>query len=444
MYHAPISLPPQEEALAEAEARLKDRLRRAMFAVAFLVFGLFGMAAFVDISGAVVGSGEIKVDSNVKKVAHPTGGVVSEILVRNGDKVRAGQPMINLDTRVSGVSASMSRQGVVQLLAQQARLEAEVSGRESINFPATLTAQSDPVARAAMDDERRQFALQLGERAATHAQLSERIGQLDQQINGYERQLLAIRQQEALIGPELEGLRALWEKKLVTITRLNQLERTAVDLRGSAGSLQANIAQARARITETREQLIQVTQTARRDAGRQLGEVTARLNDQQIRDVSADEANTRAVIRAPADGIVDKLTLSTIGGTVQPFEPIAEIVPIGEMMVVETPISISDIDRVFVGQAARIHFSAFNAQTTPEIPGKVSWVSAEKTVDEHSGMSYYKVRVAIDRKALAEAHVPKLVSGMPAETYIQTGARSMLSYLTKPLRDQMGRAFRHD
>jgi HlyD family type I secretion membrane fusion protein len=444
MFHSPISLPPEEGALAQATARLKDRLRKAMFAVAFLVFGLFGTAAFVDISGAVVGSGEIKVDSNVKKVAHPTGGVVAEILVRNGDRVRAGQPMVTLDARVSGVSASMSRQGVLQLLAEQARLEAEVSGRGSINFPAALTRTADTTARDAMADEQRQFALQQRERSATAAQLGERISQLDEQINGFERQLLAIHQQEALIGPELEGLRALWEKKLVTITRLNQLERTAVDLRGSAGSLQANIAQARARITETREQLIQVTQTARREAGRQLGDVSARLNELQVRDVSADEANNRSVIRAPADGIVDKLTLSTIGGTVQPYEPIAEIVPVGDAMVVETPVSISDIDRVYVGQVARIHFSAFNAQTTPEIQGKVSWVSAEKTIDEHTGMSFYKVRVAIDQKALANAHIPKLVPGMPAETYIQTGARSMLSYLTKPLRDQAGRAFRHD
>jgi HlyD family type I secretion membrane fusion protein len=444
MIHSPISFPPEEGALARADARLKGRLRTAMFAVAFLVFGLFGLAAFVDISGAVVGSGEIKVDSNVKKVAHPTGGVVAQILVRNGDKVRAGQPLVTLDTRVAGVSASMSRQGVVQLQAQQARLEAEVSGRSSIAFPASIAAKADPVALAAMADERRQFALQARERAATQGQLREREAQLDQQINGYERQLLAIRQQEALIGPELDGLRDLWRQKLVTVSRLNQLERAAVDLRGSAGSLLANVAQARARITETREQLIQVTQTSRREAGRQLAEVSARLNEQQVRGVSADDAFDRAVIRAPADGIVDKLALATVGGAVQPFEPIAEIVPVGETMVVETRISIADIDRIYVGQAARIVFSAFNAQTTPEIPGKVSWVSAEKTIDEHTGMNFYKVRVAIDRQALVAAKVPKLVSGMPAETYIQTGDRTMLSFLTKPLRDQMSRAFRHD
>lgn len=444
MYQAPIALPPQQDALSQAHARLKARLRKALFGVAFLVFGLFGMAAFVDISGAVVGSGEVKVDSNTKKVAHPTGGVVSEILVRNGDKVRVGQPLVTLDTRVAGVSASMSRQGVVQLLAQQARLEAEVSGRSAIAFPAALTSRADGIARAAMDDERRQFVLQARERAATQGQLREREVQLEQQINGYERQLLAINQQERLIQPELAGLRELWKKNLVTVGRLNQLERTAVDLRGTAGSLQSNIAQARARITETREQLIQVTQTSRREAGRQLAEVSTRLNDQQIRDVSADDAFDRAVIRAPANGVVDKLSLSTIGGAVQPFEPIAEVVPDGESMVVETLISIADIDRVYVGQKARIVFSAFNVQTTPEIPGKVSWVSAEKTVEERTGLSYYKVRVTIDQKALAAAKVPKLVAGMPAETYIQTGDRSMLSFLTKPLRDQIGRAFRQD
>jgi HlyD family type I secretion membrane fusion protein len=444
MYHAPLALPSDESAVARIDRRLQRRLLRAMLAVAFLVFGLFGLAAFVNISGSVVSSGEVKVDSNVKRVAHSAGGIVAEILVRNGDRVRAGQPLVILDTRVAGVSASMSRQGVLQLLAQRARLEAEVNGQTFIAFPIALTATSDPVARAAMSDEQRQFALQRQERGATAAQLQERISQLDEQINGYQRQALAIKQQEALIGPELQGLRVLWKDKLVTISRLNQLERTAVDLKGTAGSLQANIAQSRARISETREQMIQVTQTARKEAGRQLAEVSARLNEQQVRDVNADETVNRAVIRAPVDGIVDKLALATIGGAVQPFEPIAEIVPVGDAMVVEAIVSISDIDRIFVGQPVRIVFSAFNAQITPEVAGTVSWVSAEKTSEERTGLSYYKVRVAFDKAALKRAKIPQLVPGMPAETFIQTGDRSMLSYITKPLRDQMQRAFRHD
>jgi HlyD family type I secretion membrane fusion protein len=444
MYHAPLALPSDESAVARIDRRLQRRLLRAMLAVAFLVFGLFGLAAFVNISGSVVSSGEVKVDSNVKRVAHSAGGIVAEILVRNGDRVRAGQPLVILDTRVAGVSASMSRQGVLQLLAQRARLEAEVNGQAYIAFPSALTASTDPVARAAMSDEQRQFALQRQERGATAAQLQERISQLEEQINGYQRQALAIKQQEALIGPELQGLRVLWKDKLVTISRLNQLERTAVDLKGTAGSLQANIAQSRARISETREQMIQVTQTARKEAGRQLAEVSARLNEQQVRDVNADETVNRAVIRAPVDGIVDKLALATIGGAVQPFETIAEIVPVGDAMVVEAIVSISDIDRIFVGQSVRIVFSAFNAQITPEVPGTVSWVSAEKTSDERTGLSYYKVRVAFDKTALKRAKIPQLVPGMPAETFIQTGDRSMLSYITKPLRDQMQRAFRHD
>jgi HlyD family type I secretion membrane fusion protein len=424
--------------------RLRIRLRRAMIAVGLLFLALFASAAIVNISGAVVGSGDIKVDSNVKRVAHPTGGIVSEILVKNGQKVVAGQPMIRLDTRVSSLSAIKSSQSVAQLLAQKARLEAETNGRAEIRFPLQLTSSDDPLTTAAMRDAQQQFVLQKRERAASEAQLRERIQQTNQQIIGYEKQKQSTEQQAALIKPELESVRGLWERRLVTISRLNQLERSAIELEGSTGALEANIAQSRARITETREQLIQLTQTARSQAASQLAEVNARLTDQEVREVSTGDTFDKSVIRAPASGLVDKLAVSTIGGVIQPYEPIAEIVPVDEKLVVETQISISDVDRVYIGQEARIHFSAFNSQVTPEIWGKVIWRSAEKTVNERTGMSYYIVRIGIDRAALTKAKIPKLVPGMPAEVYIQTGERSLLSYLTKPLRDQISRSFRQD
>jgi HlyD family type I secretion membrane fusion protein len=424
--------------------RLHGRLRRAMMAVGLLCFALFASAAIIDISGAVVGSGDIKVDSNVKRVAHPTGGIVAEILVKNGQKLTKGQPMIRLDTRVSELSAAKSSQSVAQLLAQKARLEAEANGLNTIRFPAELGKANDAGVSAAIRDAQQQFALQKRERAASEAQLRERIAQLNQQIIGFEKQKQSIVQQATLIKPELEAVRGLWERRLVTITRLNQLERTAIDLEGQTGSLEASIAQSRARITETREQLIQLTQTARSQAAAQLADINSRLTDQEVREVSTGEAFDKSVIRAPATGFVDKLMLSTIGGVVQPYEAIAEIVPIDDALVVETPINISDIDRVYVGQEARIHFSAFNSQTTPEIRGKVSWVSAEKTTNQQTGMSFYLVRVALDRAVLAKAKIPKLLPGMPAEVYIQTGSRSLLSYLTKPLRDQIMRSFRQE
>jgi HlyD family type I secretion membrane fusion protein len=430
--------------VASINARLNSRVRRALIAICLLFLALFASAAIINISGAVVGSGDIKVDSNVKKVAHPTGGTVAEIFVRNGQKVTAGQPMVRLDTTVAELSAAKSSESVAQLMAQKARLEAESNGRNTIRFPAELSQTDDPAIRAAIRDAQQQFALQQRERAASVAQLRERVAQLNQQIIGFEKQKQSTERQATLIKPELEAVRGLWERRLVTISRLNQLERSAIDLEGQTGSLEASIAQSRARITETREQLIQLTQTARSQAASQLAEVNARLTDQQVREVSTGDAFDKSVIRAPAAGFVDKLALSTIGGVVQPYEPIAEIVPIGDKMVVETPISITDIDRVYLGQDARIHFSAFNSQTTPEVVGKVIWVSAEKTINQQTGQSFYLVRVALDRDKLAKAKIPKLVPGMPAEVYIQTGARSLLSYLTKPLRDQIDRSFRQE
>lgn len=351
---------------------------------------------------------------------------------------------MRLDARVMGVSAAVSGEGLDQLLAMRARLEAERDGRPAPLFPAELIRRQDPSARAAVTEESRLFRLRQQARVGQHAQLTERVRQLDQQIRGYQAQINASQRQSALIKPELEGVRDLWEKKLVTINKLNSLERTAVDLDASVASLQANIAQSRARVTEIRQQMIQLDQDARSEAGAQLSEVVAKLADQQVRSVSTDDAYTRAVIRAPYDGVVDKLAFSTIGGVVPPAETIMEIVPDSDRMTVEAQINPADVDQLRIGQDATLRFSAFNAQTTPELTGNLVHVSAEAQVDQRSGIPFYKVRLDVSERELRQLGGLKLVPGMPVEAFIQTGERSLLSYITKPLRDQFNRAFRHD
>lgn len=428
--------------IVDPQLALKRYLRIGLITVGALIFGLFGLAAAVDITGAVIAPGQVSVESKVKKIAHPTGGVIAEVYVRDGARVKAGDALMRLDTTVSGVSASVSSEGLVQLLARRARLEAERDGRPYPVYPAQLLRSSDPAARQAMAEETRLFRLKQQSRAGLHAQLRDRVRQMEQQIGGYQGQISANSRQSELIKPELEGVRGLWEKKLVTINKLNALERTAVDLDASSSSLGANIAQTRARISEIREQAIQVDQEARSSAGTELAEVVTALNDQQVRQVSTGDTMDRSIIRAPYNGVVDKLAFSTIGGVVPPAETIMEIVPDSDELVAEAKVNPADVDQLRIGQPSMLRFSAFSLQTTPEIQGRLTHISAEAAVDERQGFSFYTVRLEVDPNELRKLGGLKLVPGMPVEAYIQTGERSLLSYITKPLRDQFSRSFR--
>lgn len=440
----PFVADPALPALAGPEESLRRNLRLGFITVAALVIGVFGLAALVQIAGAVVAYGEVSVESQVKKVAHPTGGVIADVLVRDGDRVKKGQPLLRFDTRVAGAAADLSGASLEQLLARRARLTAERDGLAAIAWPADLTRTLTPGARAAMAEEERMFRIRRSARAGQQAQVGERIRATQQEIGSLQAQLAAARRQAALIEPERAGMKKLWDRGLATLNRVNQLERAAVDLEGGAASLGAQIAQARARIAELRQSGIQLDQDARSAAGAELADVAARLNDQQVRSVAADDTFDRSVVRAPADGVVDKLAYSTIGGVVPAAQTILEVVPDTDRMIVQAKVAVADIDQLRVGQPAMLRFSAFNLQTTPELEGKVTRIAPERTVDERSGSAFYAVRLEVAEGQQQRLGGLKLVPGMPVEGYVRTGDRSLLSYVTKPLRDQLSRAFREN
>jgi HlyD family type I secretion membrane fusion protein len=416
-------------------------LRRLSIATGGLFLVLFGMAMLIPIGGAVIGSGQVGVQSRVKRIAHPTGGVIAQISVTNGEHVNEGQVLMRLDDRVTGADATYSSLTVEQLLAQRARLEAERLGLGGISFPPELLNANTETARKAMADEEHLFRMRGAEVGQIRAQLAARVNQYEQEIRGIQSQISSLRQQRTLIEPERQGVKDLWDKQLVTINRLNQLERTAVDLDGSVGALNAQIAQARARITEAHEQSVQVTQQRRVDAGTELAQVNTALNQQRLRSVAATDQQDRSEIRAPYSGTVEKIAFAAIGDVVRPAEPIMEIVPDRDVMVVEAAVSPADIDQVAKGQNARVRFSSFNRAATPEITGNVVYVATDKTENPEARASFYMVRIAVNQDEIRRERLD-LRSGMPAEVYIETGTRSLLSYLTKPLRDQFLRAFR--
>lgn len=414
--------------------------RRALWVAGGVFAVLFLLAAFVPMGGAVLGQGQVGVESRVKRIAHPFGGVIAEIAVVNGQHVNEGQLLLRLDDRVSGAGAEYSQLTVEQLLAQKARLEAERVGAGSIAFPLELT-RGALTAQRAMADEARLFQTRRSEEAQMRAQLGARVVQLNQEIVATQAQISSLRDQRNLIEPEREGVKDLWDKGLVTINRLNQMERTASEIDGRIASLNAQIAQTRAQITETQERAIQLGQTRRAEAGGQLAQVLAALNEQRVKTIAAGDQATRSDIRAPYSGTVEKIAFSAIGDVVRPAEPIMEIVPDADKMVVEVMVSPADIDQVARGQKARVMFSAFNRAATPEIDGKVEYVATDRSSDPEGKTAFYMVRVAVDQAAIKREGLA-LRSGMPAEVHIETGSRSMLSYITKPLSDQFARAFR--
>jgi len=408
-----------------------------------LVIGVGGWAATAVISGAVVASGSIVVDSNVKKVQHLTGGIVGELRVRDGDRVRAGDIVVRLDETVTRANLAIVTKGLDELTARKARLESERDGSDTIIFPAQLLAGAgDPDRAAAMDSERKLFNLRRTARNGQKAQLRERIAQLGEEIAGLTAQQNSKAKEIALIERELAGVRELWKQNLVQLTRLTALEREAARLDGERGQLIAAAAQAKGKIAETTLQILQIDQDIASDVAKELREVDGKIGEFIERKVTAEDQLKRIDIRAPQDGTVFQLAVHTIGGVITAGDPIMLIVPDADNLSVEVKVNPQDIDQLQLNQKAILRFTAFNVRTTPEIEGTVTRISADTSTDQRTGQSYYTVRIAMAADQVERLGDVKLLPGMPVEAFVQTGDRTMFSYLMKPLHDQFVRAFR--
>jgi HlyD family secretion protein len=422
---------------------MRRHLVAAIGVVSVLVVGVGGWAATAVISGAVVASGSVVVDSNVKKVQHPTGGIVGELRVRDGDRVHAGDVVVRLDETVTRANLSIVTKGLGEMMARKARLESERDGLDTITFPAQLVAETDDPDRAvAMDSERKLFNLRKTARSGQKAQLRERIAQLGEEIAGLAAQQNSKAKEIALIERELAGVRDLWKQNLVQLTRLTALEREAARLDGERGQLVAAAAQAKGKIAETALQILQIDQDIASDVAKELREVDGKIGELVERKVAAEDQLKRTDIRAPQDGTIFQLAVHTIGGVITAGDPIMLIVPEADNLSVEVKVNPQDIDQLQLKQKTILRFSAFNIRTTPEIEGVVTRISADASTDQRTGQSYYTVRIAMLADQIERLGEVKLLPGMPVEAFMQTRARTMLSYLIKPLHDQFLRAFR--
>ena len=409
-----------------------------------LAVGFGGWASTVPISGALIAPGQVVVDSNVKKVQHPTGGVVGEVRVRDGDTVKAGDIVVRLDETVVKASLAIVTKTLNGLLARAARLEAEQRGLDNIKFPAMLADRAeDPDVRDVMASETKLFEVRVNGRAGQKSQLRERVMQLNEEIQGLSAQENAKDKEIALVANELIGVRQLYEQRLIQISRLTTLERDSARLSGERAQYIASRAQARGKITETELQIIQIDKDMVSEVSKDLRETNDKIGEFVERKVTAEDQLRRIDIRAPQDGMVLQSSVHTVGGVITAGDAIMLIVPQAEALSVEAKVNPQDIDKLQIGQKTLLRLSAFNQRTTPELNGKVTRVSADVTSDQRTGQSYYTIRVSMPAEEVARLGAEnKLIPGMPVEAFVQTGDRTMFSYLMKPFSDQLMRSFR--
>jgi len=377
------------------EQQLNLSLRRHLMAgvatVAFLSIGVGGWASTTDIAGAVIAAGQLVVESTVKKVQHPTGGVVAELFVHEGDHVRAGDVVVRLDEIQTRSELDVILKSLDENTARRARMEAELSGIERVVFPASLMARTnDPEVAHLLRTEADLFFVRKAAREGQKSTLREQATGLREQIAAKDKELDWIRQ-------ELVGVHELWRKNLVQFTKVVQLERDAARI-----AVVASIAQ-------TELKILQVDEDMRQEVGKDMADIRAKTSELAEKRVAAEDKLKRVDIRAPQSGVVHQLNVHTVGGVIAPpsvsAEPIMLIVPEADNLIVEAKVQPKDVDQLHVGQLATLRFSAFNQRTTPELNGVLSMVSADVAVDQKKpDQSYYVIRIKVsdDERIKAE------------------------------------------
>ena len=415
--------------------------------VAALVLGLFGWAAVSPIKGAVIAPGFVAVDGKPAVIQHLDGGIIGEILVRDGARVAAGDPLIRLDPTEISASQEIVQLQLNETRARVERLKAERDGLASMTVPDDLmqAALTEPRVQRAVDGQRKLFEARRDALRGNTAQLRERIRQSEDQIAGAGALIRSSQEQVAKLDEERVAKQQLVDRGYLAKANVLAIEREQLRLRGDVESRQSDIDRLRASISETRAQIGQLERDRQAEVLTELRQAEAEVSGfrEQLTATSAQAG--RVTITAPVSGTVHNLALTTTGGVIQPGLELMQIIPSDADLVVLTQVNPQDVDQVFVGQDARVRLSAFNARTTPELYARVTRVAPDRLVDPQTGFPYYEVEVDIPAEELARlADGQDLIPGMPAESFMQTESRTVLNYLLKPAADAMRRAGREE
>lgn len=432
---------PKKPSLHEKVLRQSTTAGIAMIALFAGTIGLW--AATSTLSGAVMAGGQFVVDSSVKKIQHSTGGIVGELKVKDGDRVKEGELLIRLDETLTRANLQVVSKQLDEFIGRQARLEAERDGAAEVKMPEEFAHRlNEPGVQKIISSERTLFEARRAARDAQKDQLKKRISQSQDEIVGLKAQQEAKARAAELIVEELKGVRDLYQKNLVQLPRLNALERDAADLQGQRGQLIAAVAQAEGRIAETSFQIIQIDEQMRAEAMQELRDIQSKIAEYTERRVAAEDQLKRIDIRAPSDGYVHQLNVHTIGGVISPAEPVMLIVPTNDKLELEAKIMPNDIDQVKLGQKATVKVHATNARMLPDLHGKVSRISADVSRDQQTGMTFYTIRVELPPDEIKRLEGLHLIAGMQAEVFVEVNERTPFEYFFKPMKDQIARAFR--
>ena len=415
--------------------------------VVILVFfcGIGAWAALAPLDSAAIAPGKVTVASNHKTVQHLEGGIIRELLVKEGDAIEEGQVIIRLDDTQTRATLELLRSRQDTLLAREARLIAERDGATSIEFPAALMSrQAEPAVAKLLAGERAVFAAR---RRAIQGRIDifrKRIMQLGKEIGSLEAQVDAEDKQLELVADERDSVETLVGKGVMDKTRLLALKRAAARLEGSRGEHQGLIARAEQRIGETELQIIDLENTSLNEAVSALREVQSQLVESGQRLRAAEDILARTEIRAPQAGVVMGLNVHTETGVISPGQRLLDILPKDDTLVIEAEVTPNDIDVVQVGLTAQVRLTAFKQRNTPPLEGEVTRVSADSFTHERTGASYFLARITIDPTERDKLDGGELYPGMPAEVIIVTGKQTAFEYFLTPITDSFRRAFRED
>lgn len=436
----PIDLP--FDPILDAKA---PRTRWPIIMGMVVMVGFFGgfmlWATTVPLAEAAIAPGVIKVEGTRRTLAHLEGGIVREILVRDGTRVTAGQVVMRLDDIQASAALEALRAQRFGLLAQDARLDAEAAGAREVQFPTALTAANNPRAEETMAGQRALFEARQASLMSQVLVLETRVAQQQAVISGAQGQLAATRRQLELIRQEEVMRRGLVNQGLARLPELLALQRALAGLDGQIVDLNGQIARARGAIDEAQRGIEQVRSQRLQEVQAEQREVAARLAETDERLRAAEDVAIRREITAPEAGTIVNLRHFTVGAAIRAGDPVMDLVPARDRLVAEVNVQPFDIDVVYPGLQAEIRLPAFKQRLVPYLHGRVTFVAADVTADQATRATYFRAYIEIDEEQLARLPAVFLVPGMPVEAHVMIGQRSFWRYMTQPIRDSLHRAF---
>jgi len=420
------------------------RFQIAGYASFLIMAGVFGgWAALTQINGAVIAGATVIAESNTKRIQTKDGGIIREILVKDGDRVQAGQPLVILDDTDTRAELEIIDALLAEALAKRARLEAERDQQAGVTYPVDLLFRKDePKIASLMAGQDKLHVARTAAIQGKTDQLTQQIGQISEQVDGIKAQIKSKEDQIRLVQEELTGLLELRAKGLVAVSRVGAMQREKARLEGERGELLGQKASAESKISEVKLQILQVREETLSQALNDLRETEGRIAELSERKVAAASRLERTTVKSPITGDVYQLAVHTLGGVVSPAEALMLIVPEGDNLVLQAQVTPQNIEQVTKGQTARVRFPTFSSRLTPEIEARVTSVAADVSRSDQNSPPFYLVRLEIGDGEIDKLGDNKLKPGMPAEAHIQTYARSPLSYFVKPLLDQIAHTWR--